>query len=94
MDPAAALRQMRALLRPGGVLGIIGLARTRLPPDLGWELAAVIAHRWHMVIKNRPTTPENRPRGAVALREAGAGEIVDPGWSDRQGQLVEGSQDP
>jgi hypothetical protein len=32
--------------------------------------------------------------GAVALCEAGAGEIVDPGWSDRQGQLVEGSQDP
>jgi hypothetical protein len=28
------------------------------------------------------------------LCEVGAGEIVDPGWSDRQGQLVEGSQDP
>jgi len=28
------------------------------------------------------------------LGEAGAGEIVDSGWSDRQGQLVEGSQDP
>lgn len=25
--------------------------------------------------------------------EVGAGEIVNPGWSDRQGQLVEGSQD-
>jgi hypothetical protein len=32
--------------------------------------------------------------GAVALCEAGAGEIVDPGWSDRQGQLVEGSRHP
>ncbi|MGH3684596.1 MAG: hypothetical protein ACRDQY_03560, partial [Pseudonocardiaceae bacterium] len=32
--------------------------------------------------------------GTVALCEAGAGEIVDPGWSDRQGQLVKGSQDP
>jgi hypothetical protein len=31
---------------------------------------------------------------ALALREAGVGEIVDPGWSDRQDQLVEGSQDP
>jgi hypothetical protein len=29
--------------------------------------------------------------GAVALCEAGAGVIVDPGWLDRQGQLVEGS---
>jgi hypothetical protein len=32
--------------------------------------------------------------GAVALGEAGAGGIVDPGWSERLGQLVEGSQDP
>jgi hypothetical protein len=32
--------------------------------------------------------------GGVALCEAGAGKIVDPGWSDHQGQLVEGSQDP
>jgi hypothetical protein len=32
--------------------------------------------------------------GAVALCEVGAGEIVHPGWSDRQGQLVEGSHDP
>jgi hypothetical protein len=32
--------------------------------------------------------------GAVALCEAGAGEIVDPGWSDRQGQLIEGSRHP
>jgi GDP-D-mannose dehydratase len=32
--------------------------------------------------------------GAVALCEAGAGGIVDPSWSDRQGQLVEGGQDP
>jgi hypothetical protein len=28
------------------------------------------------------------------LREVGAGEIVNSGWLDRQGQLVEGSQDP
>jgi hypothetical protein len=32
--------------------------------------------------------------GPVALREAGAGEIVNLGWSDRQGKLVEGGQDP
>jgi hypothetical protein len=32
--------------------------------------------------------------GTVALGEAGTGGIVDSGWSDRQGQLVEGSQDP
>jgi hypothetical protein len=32
--------------------------------------------------------------GAVALCEVGAGEIVNFGWLDRQGQLVEGSQNP
>jgi hypothetical protein len=32
--------------------------------------------------------------GVVALCEAGTDEIVDPGWSDRQGELVDGSQDP
>jgi hypothetical protein len=31
---------------------------------------------------------------AVALREAGAGEIVIPGLSDRQAELVKGSEDP
>lgn len=30
---------------------------------------------------------------AVALREVGAGEIVNPGWSDGQGQLNECSHD-
>jgi hypothetical protein len=33
-------------------------------------------------------------KGAVALRGVGAAEIVNRGWSDHQGQLVEGSQDP
>jgi hypothetical protein len=28
------------------------------------------------------------------LREAGAGKIAEPGWSDRQGQLVKGSRHP
>jgi hypothetical protein len=31
-------------------------------------------------------------RGCCIRRSRG--EIVDPGWSDRQGQLVKGSQDP
>jgi hypothetical protein len=32
-------------------------------------------------------------RLAVALGKAGTGEIADPGWSDRQSQLIEGSQE-
>lgn len=49
MDTAAALTRMRELLRPGGVLAVIGLPRTRLPHDLPYELAAVMAHRWHLL---------------------------------------------
>ena len=32
--------------------------------------------------------------GLLRCAKLGAGEIVDPGWSDRQGQLVESSEDP
>ena len=39
-------------------------------------------------------TVEVSYEGAVALCEAGAGVVVDSGWSDRQGKFVEGSQDP
>ena len=41
MDPAAALTRMRDLLRPGGVLAVVGLARSSLPADLPRELVAV-----------------------------------------------------
>jgi SAM-dependent methyltransferase len=44
MDPAAALRRMRQLLRPGGTLAVVGLARSR-PHDLPADLAGVVAHR-------------------------------------------------
>ena len=44
MQPAAALRRMRQLLRPGGMLAVVGLARSR-PRDLPADLAGVIAHR-------------------------------------------------
>jgi len=42
MDPAAALAAMSRLLAPGGILVIIGLARSR-PPDLPRDVAGVIA---------------------------------------------------
>ena len=40
MDPAAAMRRMRALVRPGGTLAILGLFRRDLPRDVAWDLAA------------------------------------------------------
>jgi hypothetical protein len=59
--------------------------------------SAMVARIWsarglkpHLV----KTVKLSNDRCGAALCEAGAGEIVGPGWSDRQGQLVEGSQDP
>jgi 2-polyprenyl-3-methyl-5-hydroxy-6-metoxy-1,4-benzoquinol methylase len=45
MDPVAALTLMRDLLRPGGTLALVGLARSRIPADLPTDLAGVAAHR-------------------------------------------------
>jgi SAM-dependent methyltransferase len=51
MDARAALDRMSQLLAPGGKLVIIGLARSRLPADVPWEAAAVLAHRRYKLIK-------------------------------------------
>ena len=51
MDARAALEQMSQLLAPGGTLAIVGLARSRLPADLPWEAAAVIAHQGHTLTR-------------------------------------------
>jgi SAM-dependent methyltransferase len=44
MDAAAALGRMRSLLRPGGTLAVVGLARSR-PVDWPADIAGVLAHR-------------------------------------------------
>jgi len=51
MPASTALARMAALLRPGGRLAVVGLARARLPADLPHELAAVLAQRFHQVTK-------------------------------------------
>jgi len=51
MDARAALDRMSQLLAPGGTLAIVGLARSRLPADLPWEAAAVIAHRGYKLTR-------------------------------------------
>jgi SAM-dependent methyltransferase len=51
MDARAALGRMSQLLAPGGRLAIVGLARSRLPADLPWEAAAVIAHGGYKVAR-------------------------------------------
>jgi len=45
MDEAAALPRLRDLLRPGGALAVVGLARSRYPADLPRELAGVALDR-------------------------------------------------
>jgi SAM-dependent methyltransferase len=45
MDPAAGLARMRDLLRPGGALAVLGLARGRYPRDLPREVTAAAVSR-------------------------------------------------
>ncbi|MGI8779433.1 MAG: class I SAM-dependent methyltransferase [Solirubrobacteraceae bacterium] len=47
MEAAAALDRMRGLLRPGGVLALVGLARTRYPADLPFAVAGAVGSRLH-----------------------------------------------
>ncbi|MCM3886548.1 bifunctional 2-polyprenyl-6-hydroxyphenol methylase/3-demethylubiquinol 3-O-methyltransferase UbiG [Frankia sp. R82] len=47
MDAAAALARMRDLLCPGGVLALVGLARSTMPGDLPRDLAGVAVGTFH-----------------------------------------------
>ncbi|MFI0420841.1 class I SAM-dependent methyltransferase [Spongiactinospora sp. 9N601] len=51
MDAAAGLSRMRELLRPGGVLAVVGLARSVMPGDLPRDLAGVAAGLLHRAVK-------------------------------------------
>ncbi|MFE4461211.1 class I SAM-dependent methyltransferase [Nocardia tengchongensis] len=42
MDTAKALTRMRDLLRPGGTLAVVGMARNDFPADLPWAAAALL----------------------------------------------------
>jgi 2-polyprenyl-3-methyl-5-hydroxy-6-metoxy-1,4-benzoquinol methylase len=51
MGTAAALERMRGLLRPGGTVAVVGLARSRYPADLGFDIAGAIGTRIHKLTK-------------------------------------------
>lgn len=51
MDTAVGLRCLRELVRPGGTLVVIGLARSRYPRDAGYDLAGTVATRAHRLTK-------------------------------------------
>jgi 2-polyprenyl-3-methyl-5-hydroxy-6-metoxy-1,4-benzoquinol methylase len=56
MDTATALRRMRDLLRPGGTLVVVGLARSRSPSDLAYAVVGAIATRLHRLTKTHRET--------------------------------------
>lgn len=58
MDAAAGLARMAALVRPGGSLVVIGLARSRRPADFAWDLVGV-AHRLYRL--RRPFWAHSAP---------------------------------
>lgn len=49
MDVTAALGRVRDLLKPGGVLCAVGLARSQLPRDIPIEVAGAVSHRIHLL---------------------------------------------
>jgi hypothetical protein len=72
-----------------------------VPASLGRFLTPMIRGELYMVMigtdshkRTHTAVALDEVGGAVALRGVGAAEIVNRGWSDHQGQLVEGSQDP
>lgn len=63
MDAEAALRRMAELLRPGGTLAIVGLARDVYPRDLPRVGAAVVADRMYRLTREvyRSEAPRSWP---------------------------------
>jgi SAM-dependent methyltransferase len=57
LDAAQALARMRDLLRPGGTLVIVGLARPSYPADLPWEAAALVAELGYRTRRRRWEQP-------------------------------------
>jgi SAM-dependent methyltransferase len=51
MDTALGLRRLANLVRPGGVVAVVGIGRPRVVEDLPWQIAGTIASRYHRVSK-------------------------------------------
>ena len=54
MDSRVALRRMSDLLRPGGVLAVVGLARGVSPAGLARIAPAVLGTQFHRAVQARP----------------------------------------
>ena len=81
LDEAAGLERMRDLVRPGGVVAVVGLARTRGPIDLAYDGVGFVATRVHALTKHRWETSAPKvwppPRSYAEIRSLA--ERVLPG---------------
>jgi 2-polyprenyl-3-methyl-5-hydroxy-6-metoxy-1,4-benzoquinol methylase len=59
MDTAAAIARLRDLVAPGGVLAVVGLARSDLPTDIPRDLAGMIVSRIHR--RTKPFQEQTAP---------------------------------
>lgn len=89
LDEEAALRRMADLLRPGGMLAVVGLARTSSPRDLLFDLGGVVATRTHRRTKTYWETPAPKiwppPHTYGQLRRISA--TILPGRKFRRGAM-------
>jgi 2-polyprenyl-3-methyl-5-hydroxy-6-metoxy-1,4-benzoquinol methylase len=78
---SAALLRMQQLLRPGGTLAVVGLARSRRRADLMLNLAGVVADRLHKVTKTywETSAPKIWPPAETYRQTRQAAETVLPG---------------
>jgi SAM-dependent methyltransferase len=94
MDGEAALRRMSGLLRPGGVLAVVGLARGVTPADLYLQLPAIMGHRAHLTVtawshRHSRGQPADRyvsscPAPGTATASTGATPWCGPSPPDRR----------
>lgn len=86
MDAATGLARMRDLLRPGGVLAIVGVARSTMPKDLPRDFAGVVVGRVHRALKGEwehPSPTVWPPPVTFAQMRALAAEVL-PGSEYRR----------
>lgn len=62
MDTSEGLARMAALVRPGGVLVVVGLARSRTPRDLAFDLAGAVATRVHQHLLGKRYWEHDAPK--------------------------------
>jgi SAM-dependent methyltransferase len=75
-----ALEALKRVLRPGGILGIVGLARSRSLKDLGYDAFGALAHRAYRRARGygQPSSPVAEPTLSYAQVRR-ATETILPG---------------